>query len=47
MMQSEVVPAFGTRGLSGGIGCSVMVDGADDEEDETEVRCWREGKDRP
>ena len=21
-----------------------MVDGADDEEDETEVRCWREGK---
>src|SRR5450755_4285839 len=36
---TEVVPGFGTRGLSGGAGCSVMVDGADDEENETEVRC--------
>jgi len=41
----EVVPGFGTGGLSGGAGCSVMVDGADDEEDETEVRCRREGED--
>jgi hypothetical protein len=41
----EVVPGFGTRGLSGGAGCSVMVDGADDEENETEVRCRREGED--
>jgi hypothetical protein len=42
---TEVVPGFGTRGLSGGAGCSVMVDGADDEENETEVRCRREGED--
>ena len=41
----EVVPGFGTTGLSGGAGCSVMVDGADDEENETEVRCRREGED--
>ena len=33
----EVAPGFGTKGLSGGGGCSVMVDGADDEETETEV----------
>jgi hypothetical protein len=44
---SEVVPVFGTTGLSGRIGRSIMVDGADDEEDETEVRCRREGEDRP
>ena len=43
----EVAPGFGTKGLSGGAGCSVMVDGADDEENETEVRCRREGEDSP
>jgi hypothetical protein len=41
----EVAPGFGTKGLSGGGSCSVMVDGADDEETETEVRCRREGED--
>ena len=46
-MHCEVDPVFGTMGLSGGIGRSVMVDGADDEADETEVRCGREGEDRP
>ena len=45
LARSEVVPGFGTTGLSGGAGCSVMVDGADDEENETEVRCRREGED--
>ena len=45
--RSEVAPGFGTKGLSGGAGCSVMVDGADDEENETEVRCRREGEDSP
>jgi hypothetical protein len=43
--RGEVAPGFGTKGLSGGGGCSVMVDGADDEETETEVRCRREGED--
>jgi hypothetical protein len=42
---SEVAPGYGTTGLSGGAGCSVMVDGADNEENQTEVRCRREGED--
>jgi hypothetical protein len=42
---TEVAPGFVAKGLSGGVGCSVMVDGADDEENETEVRCRREGED--
>ena len=41
----EVAPGYGTTGLSGGAGCSVMVDGADNEENQTEVRCRREGED--
>jgi hypothetical protein len=45
LQETEVAPGFGTKGLSGGGGCSVMVDGADDEETETEVRCRREGED--
>jgi hypothetical protein len=35
-LSCEVAPGFGTRGLSGGAGYSVMVDGADEEENETE-----------
>jgi hypothetical protein len=45
LQETEVAPGFGTKGLSGGGSCSVMVDGADDEETETEVRCRREGED--
>src|SRR5215469_3155137 len=47
-MISEVDPEFGTSGLVGGAGRSVMLDGADhDPEDETEDRCGAEGEDRP
>src|SRR5512132_3581986 len=42
----EADPDFGTRGLIGEVG-SVVVDGADDEEAETEDRCGAEGEDRP
>src|SRR5271166_865585 len=41
----EVDPESGTRGLIGSWCRSVVIDGADDEEDETEDRCGAEGED--
>src|SRR5260370_37549913 len=42
----EVDPGNGTGGLIGSRCRSVVVDGADDGEDETEDRCGTEGEDR-
>lgn len=43
---TEVDPDFGTRSLIGAGVASVVVDGDDDEEAETEDRCGAEGEDR-
>src|SRR5579864_3227908 len=46
LVEGEVDPGNGTGGLIGSWCRSVVVDGADDGEDETEDRCGAEGEDR-